>query len=59
MIQLNKHWVKVALSLLVVCMVGLLTGDFIAMMIAGLPCSFFAIAVFIIVLFVMLRGDAE
>jgi hypothetical protein len=63
MIQLNKHWVKVALTvvgcLVVVCMVGLLMGDFIAMMIAGPPFSFFAITVFIIVLFVMLLGDAE
>jgi hypothetical protein len=62
MIQLNKHWVKVALTvvgcLMVVCMIGLLTGDFIAMMIAGPPGSFFAIAVFITVLFVMLLGDA-
>ena len=45
--------------MLVVCMVGLLMDDFIAMMIAGPPFSFFAITVFIIVLFVMLLGDAQ
>jgi hypothetical protein len=63
MIQLNKHWVKVTLTvigcLMIVCLVGLLTGDFFAVMIAGPPGSFFTVALFIIVLFVMLLGGAE
>ena len=63
MIQLNKHWMKVTLAvigcLMIVCMVGLLTGDLFAVMIAGPPGSFFAVALFIIVLIAMLLGNAE